>query len=224
MTTLFYAESRLPGTSRRSFLARWRAHGGLALESPAFREAVTRYVHHDPVDDLAAFPGTSTAYDALGEIACADPATLLALLTGEEVRGPIRADGARTFARTRTLEALVEEHALFGEPAPVSVAAFVAGAAAPADLAGALSDLQLRLTADGMLRELVSHLAVSPALNDDAHWGAFLQLGFANLSAAARAHRDWLPAFTLAAGPFITDLRVVASVRCPLYDPAALGV
>lgn len=224
VATLFYAESRLPGLSRQEFLARWRAHGGLALETAAFRSAVTRYVHHDPVHEPAAFPGASTSYDALGEIACADASSLRALLASAEVRGPIRDDGARTFARTRTLEAVVDERVLRGEPAPVSISAFVASTLAPIDLADALADLQAFLTGRGMLGELVRHLAVSPALADDARWGAFLQLGFTDGATALSAHREWLPSFADAAAPLVTYLHTVVSVRCPLYDPAALGV
>lgn len=144
MATLFYAESRRPGLSRVDFLARWRAHGAYALEFASFRTSLSRYVHYDPVHDVQAFPDASIAYDALGEIACPDLATLRALLPNGDLRGPIRADGARTFARTRTL---------------------------------------------------VRRIRVSPAADEEASWGTFLDLGFDDLRSAARAYADWPPGF-----------------------------
>lgn len=223
MATLFYAESRLLNVDRREFLARWRAHGGYALGFASFRSALTRYVHHDPVHDAMTFPGSAVEYDALGEIACRDLSTLRTLLSSPDLRGPIRTDGARTFARTRTLEAVVEERVLAGRPSPISVAAFAAGASAPAVLADALAEIQLTLTGRGPLRHLVRRVAVSPAVDDRARWGVFLELGFDDLSTAGRGYADWLPMFTADAVELLTDVRVIVSVRCPLYDPAVLG-
>lgn len=223
MATLFYAESRLLTADRREFLARWRAHGGYALEFASFRSALTRYVHHDPVHDVRTFAGSAVEYDALGEIACRDLPTLRTLLSSPDLRGPIRDDGARTFARTRTLEAVVEERVLAGRVSPVSVTAFVAGAAAPAVLADTLVEIQLTLSGRGRLRHLVRRIAVSPAVDEGARWGVVLELGFDDLSSAARGYADWLPAFTAGAAALVADRRVIVSVRCPLYDPLALG-
>lgn len=63
-----YLQRRQPGVSYRDFQRLWRSHGDFAASVPAFWKNVERYVHNDPLEDLAGLPGNTAEYDAVGEL------------------------------------------------------------------------------------------------------------------------------------------------------------
>ncbi len=226
MIALMYAESRLPGVTRLDFAARWRRHGGVALSYPSFRAAVTRYVHRDPVGDLTMFPGADARYDALGEIVARDAATLTALLNSPDLVGPIRDDGAETFARTRTVNAIVEEHYVRDEYlAPVSVSSFLAARGDRSQFLTRARELQATLCESlPALDARVRRVGVSATIEPQARWATYLDLAFDSVKDAAAAYAVWQPAFAQALGRELAEQITLVTVRCGLYDPCALLV
>jgi hypothetical protein len=218
-----YAESRRAGTTREGFRDRWAQHGAFALAHESFRGHVRRYVHHDPVPAPHDFPGASDEYDALGEITAADPETLTAILRSPDMNGPIREDGAVTFARVRTINATVEEHRLRAGPvAPLSVSTLLAGETGIGRLTGCLIELHERLLHEpGPFSRLARRVSVSPAVAPTSGWDSFAQVGFDDRGSAASAYRDYTAALLGSTSGVTRSLVIVSTPRVLWEAPTA---
>jgi EthD domain len=225
---MMYAESRLPGVSRLGFLRRWRQHGAFAMTQPGFWSTVVRYVHHDPLLDVTAFPGVRADYDALGEIGYASLADLHESMASDDLKVHVRGDGAHTFARSRTLRAVVEERVLReGGCGRFNVASFVSAAdgASVGDVYAQVTDAQLALLAGSdEFSRCTRRIAVSPVVERtfSGDVAVFIELDYDTIEDAAAGYAIWRPACERS---FDRRIRVdtIVTTRCALYDGAALG-
>lgn len=224
---MMYAESRLPGVSREAFLRRWRQHGAFAMTQPGFWSRVVRYVHRDPILDVAAFPGARADYDALGEIAYASLDDLRASLDSEDLRIRVRGDGTLTFARTRTLRAVVKEQVPRDDgPGRFDVAAFVAapGEAAEAVHARVVGLHQSLLASSPVFSACTRRIVASPVVeagrSDEVI--SFVELAYDTIDDAAAGYGPWRAALEQeSAGRWRVDALI--ATRNVLYDSAALA-
>ena len=187
-----------------------------------------RYVHRDPLEDPWEFPGASTAYDGLGEITAADEAALGRILSSPDMLGPIRDDGTQTFARTRTLNTIVEERPLRTTPvcsaSAVSISAFVAGDLEPLALTDRLTRRhELLLERLEPLDALTRCITVSPALDPAARWGAYLELLFDDRDAAAKAYQTYAPALVRASPDWVSKSIFLVSDHHALHQKGDSG-